>query len=176
MAGGKEGALSVDDIAGRKISMGKARGHLCTVMTLALEALARQAPEVTFIHNYPGAVDTNLIRREDGLMMLALKYVFRFTLRNRFLAPEEVGERHVWLCTTPRFPPRETRATEHGDSVALGIDGQVGSGVYSVDEKGDSAPQSVVDLLKGYEKDGAVNTVWEHIEGEFKRVTGTISI
>lgn len=87
MTGTKEGSLYLDDIAGRNIPFSAARGHLSTVLTLSLEYLARQAPEVSFIHNFPGAVDTNLIRSDDGVLMLAIKYWFKLsmTVRRGFL-------------------------------------------------------------------------------------------
>lgn len=63
-----------------------------------------------------------------------------------------------------------------GEDVALGVDGKNGSGVYSVDWDGESASRQVVELLDRYRAEGAVDKVGEHIEGEFKRITGTASI
>jgi hypothetical protein len=43
------------------------KGHLETLITLALEGVAKQAPEVSFIHNSPGTVNTGLFNRIPGV-------------------------------------------------------------------------------------------------------------
>ena len=179
--GTKEGTIFMDDIPGRKISFTNARGHLATALTLSLEALAKQAPEVSFIHNFPGAVNTNLIRDGYGVVMQAAKYLTKiyFGVRGKFLSEDECGERHAWLCLSSRFPPRASGSDAQGVPsavVATGTDNKPGSGVYSVDWDGETAPKSVVDLLAKYRSEGVVDKLWGHIEGEFKRSTGTVSI
>ncbi|KAM0432250.1 hypothetical protein ACHAPT_004788 [Fusarium lateritium] len=173
MAGTKEGKIFLDDIPGRNLQLRSARGHLCTTMTLSLEALAQQAPEVSFIHNFPGSVDTDLIRKDDGLMMQITKQCFRLgtTVMGKWLPKEECGERHAWLCLSSRFPAK----AEEGVEAALGSDGTKGSGVYSVDWDGESAPAEVVKLLGEYREEGVVDKVWKHMEREFVRITGTVS-
>nr|RBQ94590.1 hypothetical protein FVER53263_03886 [Fusarium verticillioides] len=182
MAGTHEGKLFSDDIAARNIpftSIHNSRGHLCSALTLSLQALARQAPEVSFIHNFPGSVDTNLIRSGDGFMMQVMKYWFKvsMTVRRQWLPKEECGERHAWLCLTGRYPGKE--GSENGikeGEVAVGIDGNKGSGVYSVDWDGESASGEVVKLLDGFKEEGLVEKVWKDQEKEFVRITGTASI
>ncbi|RSM20739.1 hypothetical protein CDV31_000428 [Fusarium ambrosium] len=176
MAGTKEGKIFLDDIPGRNLpnKIRSTRGHLCTAMTLSLEALSRQAPEVSFIHNFPGSVDTDLIRRDDGLMMQFVKQFFRLgtTVMGKWVLKEECGERHAWLCLSSRFPAMNDKSTE----AAVGTDGTMGSGVYSVDWDGESASDEVVKLLGGYREGGAVDKVWKHMDDEFVRVTGSVSI
>ncbi|KAG5764406.1 hypothetical protein H9Q72_007494 [Fusarium xylarioides] len=182
MAGTHEGKLFSNDIAARNIpftSIHNSRGHLCSALTLSLEALARQAPEVSFIHNFPGSVDTNLIRSGDGFMMQVMKYWFKvsMTIRRQWLPKEECGERHAWLCLTGRYPDKE--GSENGikeEEVAVGIDGNKGSGVYSVDWDGESASGDVVKLLDGFKGEGLVEKVWKDQEKEFVRITGSTSI
>ncbi|KAG9503936.1 hypothetical protein J7337_003895 [Fusarium musae] len=182
MAGTHEGKLFSDDIAARNIpftSIHNSRGHLCSALTLSLQALARQAPEVSFIHNFPGSVDTNLIRSGDGFMMQVMKYWFKvsMTVRRQWLPKEECGERHAWLCLTGRYPGKD--GSENGikeGEVAVGIDGNKGSGVYSVDWDGESASGEVVKLLDGFKEEGLVEKVWKDQEKEFVRITGTASI
>ncbi|KAK2699804.1 hypothetical protein QWA68_001071 [Fusarium oxysporum] len=182
MAGTHEGKLFSDDIAARNIpftSIHNSRGHMCSALTLSLEALARQAPEVSFIHNFPGSVDTNLIRSGDGFMMQVMKYWFKvsMTVRRQWLPKEECGERHAWLCLTGRYPGKE--GSENGikeEEVAVGTDGNKGSGVYSVDWDGESASGEVVKLLDGFKREGLVEKVWKDQEREFVRITGTTSI
>ncbi|KAH7266046.1 hypothetical protein B0J15DRAFT_487700 [Fusarium solani] len=176
MAGTKEGKIFLDDIPGRNLpnKIKSARGHLCTALTLSLEALARQAPEVSFIHNFPGSVDTDLIRRDDGLMMQFVKQFFRLgtTVMGKWVPKEECGERHAWLCLSARFPAKGEKSAE----AAVGTDGTKGSGVYSVDWDGESASTEVIKLLGEYRDEGTVDKVWKHFEDEFVRVTGSVSI
>ncbi|KAF4956526.1 hypothetical protein FGADI_3805 [Fusarium gaditjirri] len=182
MAGTHEGKLFSDDIAARNIpftSIHNSRGHMCSALTLSLEALARQAPEVSFIHNFPGSVDTNLIRSGDGFMMQAMKYWFKvsMTVRRQWLPKEECGERHAWLCLTGRYPDKQ--GSENGikeEEVAVGTDGNKGSGVYSVDWDGQSASGEVVKLLDGFKREGFVEKIWMDQEREFVRITGITSI
>ncbi|KAH7167068.1 hypothetical protein DER46DRAFT_646254 [Fusarium sp. MPI-SDFR-AT-0072] len=182
MAGTHEGKLFSDDIAARNIpftNIHNSRGHMCSALTLSLEALARQAPEVSFIHNFPGSVDTNLIRSGDGFMMQVMKYWFKIsmTVRRQWLPKEECGERHAWLCLTGRYPDKE--GSENGikeEEVAVGTDGNKGSGVYSVDWDGESASGEVVKLLDGFKREGLVEKVWKDQEKEFVGITGTSSI
>ncbi|KAF5986090.1 hypothetical protein FCOIX_1717 [Fusarium coicis] len=182
MAGTHEGKLFSNDIAARNIpftSIHNSRGHLCSALTLSLEALARQAPEVSFIHNFPGSVDTNLIRSGDGFMMQIMKYWFKvsMTVRRQWLPKEECGERHAWLCLTGRYPDKESGANGvKEEEFAIGIDGNKGSGVYSVDWDGESASGEVVKLLDGFREQGLVEKVWKDQEKEFVRITGTASI
>ncbi|KAI1041334.1 hypothetical protein LB505_002484 [Fusarium chuoi] len=182
MAGTHEGKLFSDDIAARNIpftSIHNSRGHMCSALTLSLEALARQAPEISFIHNFPGSVDTNLIRSGDGFMMQVMKYWFKvsMTVRRQWLPKEECGERHAWLCLTGRYPGKE--GSENGikeGEAAVGTDGNKGSGVYSVDWDGESASGEVVKLLDGFKEEGLVEKVWKDQEKEFIRITGVTFI
>ncbi|RSM06866.1 hypothetical protein CEP52_005475 [Fusarium oligoseptatum] len=172
----KKAKIFLDDIPGRNLpnKIRSTRGHLCTAMTLSLEALSRQAPEVSFIHNFPGSVDTDLIRRDDGLMMQFVKQFFRLgtTVLGKWVPKEECGERHAWLCLSSRFPANSDESVE----AAVGTDGIKGSGVYSVDWDGESASDEVVKLLGEYREEGTVDKVWKHMEDEFVRVTGSVSI
>ncbi|KPM36156.1 hypothetical protein AK830_g10406 [Neonectria ditissima] len=181
MAGTKEGPIFADDISGRKVPLLSARGHLCTALTLSLDALARKAPDVSFIHNFPGSVNTNLIRRGDGMILQTLRLVTKafVSVLGESVASKECGERHAWLCLSGRYPPKETVEGLQGvtsETVALGADGKRGSGVYSLDWDGESASETVVQLLNKYQAEGMVDKVWGHVEGEFKRITGTTSI
>lgn len=91
----------------------------------------------------------------------------------------ECGERHAWLCLNERYVAKERgddgRVVADG-KVALGADGKPGSGVYSIGGDGESAPEKVVEVLKKYRAEGAVEKVWGHLESEFKRITGTVSV
>ena len=103
-AAGKEGPVSVDDFPGRKVSALSARGHSTSLVTLSLEALAKKAPDVTFIHNFPGPVKTNFLRGGQGATIAVISGLFNIvSLFMNFYSIEECGERHLFLATSARY-------------------------------------------------------------------------
>ncbi len=56
---------------------------------------------------------------------------------------------------------------------ARGSDGRTGSGVYSIDHKGDSAPPKVEQLLEKLRHDGTAQKAWNYVTADFIRITGT---
>lgn len=91
-------------------------------------------------------------------------------------SPEECAERHVFLATSAGYPPRDGNASgvvvyENGQ-VARGSDGEVGSGMYTLDQKCDSSPARVRNLLREFRKNGVKDKVWEYIKADFLRITG----
>ena len=91
------------------------------------------------------------------------------------------GERHLFLSTSQKYPAaikgEKAVGVElvDGVTVARGIDGKSGSGVYSVDQNGESAEPKVEKLLAGMRKGGMVEKGWEHLEGEWERITGLMN-
>lgn len=185
--GAKEGRVYDDDWQGKegKVPFTAARGHGATMMTLGLEMLAKEAPNVSFVHAFPGKVKTSIIRSDDSVVLRTAALVFIALFFVTGHTPiVEVGERHSFYCTSARFPPREAAVdpgaagTElpDGVSVAKGVDGSVGGGVYSVDTYGESADAKVEELLANYRKDGTADKLWKYTESEWQRVTGTLSL
>ena len=57
----KEGPFSgVDDTPGEKLSLLSRRGHAASLVTLGMEAYAKMAPDVSFIHDFPGPVKSGI--------------------------------------------------------------------------------------------------------------------
>jgi hypothetical protein len=164
--GGKEGLLDVTDFPALRVPLSQLRGHLTTLITLGLEAVAKTASDVSFIHDYPGTVNTGLYRNMDAPP-------FNTSLS---VPIEECGERHLYLATSARFPSREGNNTavrlNAGVQVAAGTTGEIGMGVYSVGETCESASSEVVELLAVLREKGTVEEVWRHTEGEFRRIAG----
>jgi hypothetical protein len=162
--GGKEGPLDVTDFPALRVPLPQLRGHLTTLITLGLEAVTKTASDVSFIHDYPGSVNTGLYRGMDAPP-------FDTSLS---MPIEESGERHLYLATSARFPSRGGADTgvklDAGVQVAAGTTGKVGTGVYSVGESCASASSEVVELLAVLREKGAVEEVWRHTEGEFRRI------
>lgn len=167
--GGHEGPLDPTDFPALRVPLLDLRGHLCTLISLGLEAVAKTAPEVSFVHDYPGTVNTALSSRMKGVPPTPIMRV------DAYVPVEESGERHLYLATSARFPSVRDRsaAVRLGDGVgvALGTTGEIGSGVYSVGWDCESASSAVRELLAELREKGMVEEVWRHTEGEFKRIT-----
>lgn len=101
---GKEGPVSVNDFKALKVSALSARGHASSLITLSLEALAKKAPDVTFIHNFPGPVKTNFLRGGQGAAIYVINGLFKLVSPfMNFYSIEECGERHLFLATSARY-------------------------------------------------------------------------
>jgi hypothetical protein len=176
LAATKEGPVDTTDIPARKVSMLAQRGHLTSIVTLSLETLAKKAPEVTFIHNFPGSVKTNLIRGGEGAAVATMTVFFKVFGSLIYMSEDECGERHVFLATSARFPAGTNGDAAagvplaRGVTVARGTDGITGSGTYSIDSKGESAGDKVVALFAKLRKDGVPEKAWKHTEDEFNRI------
>ena len=141
--------------------------------------MARKAPDVTFIHGFPGAVKTGIARDLKGAPGIILKTVFA-VLGPFFYVPNlECGERHLYLATSAKYPPASAGETApsmvplgDGVLVARGIDGKAGSGVYSIEQNLESAGPQVEALLAEFRKEGFVEEVWKRTTEEFRRITG----
>lgn len=181
--GTKEGTIDMSDFQGRKITDFLAhRGHASSILTLSLETLAKRAPTVSFIHNFPGLVKSGIARGTKGPIMGAMK-VLSMIMGPMFNMPlVEAGDRHVFLATSAKYPPGESADTASGVrlpggvGVARGTTGVVGAGVYSVDAQGESADVEVERLLARFRKEGLEEEVWKRIMVELMRITGREAI
>ena len=188
-AGAKEGPIHTADLPGWNLGLTKARGHGASMQTLGLESIAKQAPEVGFVHGFPGAVKTTLMDDMPGLIPYVVRPLMWVLGPFVFISAEECGERHAFFATSARFAAKKAAAAGAGEKAgvvgvpllegvvtARGTDGAVGSGVYSVESDGGSAGSQVETVLAGLRRDGVREMVWEHTEAEFRRITGVVSI
>ncbi|MCJ1380440.1 hypothetical protein MMC17_003543 [Xylographa soralifera] len=185
LCAGKEGPVDASDLQGwHMTNMLAQRGHGASQVTMALEALAAKAPDVSFIHNFPGSVRTNLIRGGEGKLIAAMAFVSKIVgaFVDLHVPPEECGARHVFLATSAKYPAgkggEETAGVPlpEGVAVARGVDGQSGSGVYSIDQDGESTGPKVEELLAGFRREGLVDKVWQDTQEQFQRITGQEAI
>lgn len=181
-AGGKEGALQTQDWQAYKLGPTVGRGHMASMLTLSLEALARGAPSVSFVHDYPGFVKSGLGRGTKGAGMAAAKAVFKVVGLFLNIPPEEVGERHTFFSTSARFPPKEeadapaSGVAVAGIETAVGSDRTVGSGVYSISYDGEAAGPDALKALADMRKDKLSDKLWKHTQDEFVRITGSATM
>jgi hypothetical protein len=169
--GGLEGRVFTNDIPGLGIPLRSLRGHLTSVLTLSLESLAKEAPEVSFIHEFPGSVLTALFDRGGPWLTKILKFYLWLGQRWLCVPIEECGERHVFLSTTPRYAPLEGGESKVEEvDMFRGSDGQVGSGTYSVGWDNESSPASVEAILAAYRKDGTADLIWKDANDQFARI------
>lgn len=180
-AGTKEGPLGDEDLQMREsnVSLFKFLERMTSVLTLALEETAKLAPEVSFIHDYPGAIRSN-IARGGGMFNLFLRVAIRIRGPFVWIPDDECGDRQLYIATSARYPAltpgADGVATDKSLAVAQGTDGAAGSGVYVIDENCEEGTAQVVEFLKSLRKDGRDQYVWKQIQDEFSRVTGTKSM
>ncbi|KAJ8127928.1 hypothetical protein O1611_g5709 [Lasiodiplodia mahajangana] len=181
-AGGKEGKIFTDDFQANNICVLSIRGHTTSMITLALHAISKQAPEVSFLHVYPGFVKTGLSRELKGVLPAIAKVLFAPLVAYLHIPIEETGERQTYFPTSARFPPGSSEqkdadgvALGEGVDVAVGVDGKLGGGVYSIDYEAEGTAEKVQHIIRGYIEDGTAEKVWKHTEEEYVRVTGTVA-
>jgi hypothetical protein len=176
--GTSEGDIDLSDLTALNIPLTKLRSHVTSMHTLAWEALAGQAPNVSFVHNYPGSVYTNLHKSAPG----ALGWLFYIVIttwyvllgRWAFLPIEECGQRQVYLATSRRYKAKSGHAlcveVEGKTEVSKGSDGVVGSGIYSVSWDGEGPTDKSEAILNELRSRGVGEVVWKHFMDQFDRV------
>lgn len=176
----KEGELDVEDIDALRMPLYKSRGHFASLVTVAMSVLAKRAPDVAFVHDYPGFVKSGIGRDLTGLVGYAAKGIFATLGSLLSIPPEESGAYHLFFATSARYASKSAGgltsgvSLSSGMSVATSIDGMVGGGIYSIDERGESASLAVQKLLAKLEKEGAPEKLWTHTEGGWKRALGPV--
>ncbi|KAL2067968.1 hypothetical protein VTL71DRAFT_16066 [Oculimacula yallundae] len=182
LAGGQEKAIDIHDLEVKNdFTFIKAAENGTTQTTLALEELAKTNPEITFIHKYPGFVNSGVI---DRLLASASGlYALPATVARWCVVPvvnlfsttiDEAGERVLFLATSERYPASKSReiagvALPAGVNVAEAsvVKNGVGNGVYRLLANDESAKESPV--MVGYRHDGTDKLVWEETQASWER-------
>ncbi|KAF2502941.1 NAD(P)-binding protein [Lophium mytilinum] len=158
--------LVLDDLSLKThFSLSNCAAHACGFSDFAAEELAAANPNTSFIHAYPGLVNTGLantfgpiLRVGATILMAALK---------PFAVPlTESGERHLYAATNQAYAPK----AKAGEDAALGSDGVKGSGAYWLSWNGERMDS---DRLKGYRAQGLGKTIWAHTLEVFDKICGT---
>lgn len=182
LAAGHEGQIFKDDFQSRNIPFRSVRGHNVSMTDMMLEQLARTAPEVSFVHDYPGPVKSGFGRETNSILMRVAITIFKIIGPLIYIPTKESGERHLFFATSARYPPLGVESAKagvpvpSGVPVAVGTNGEEGSGVYAIHWDGESAGSESLGVLAKLRDEDMVNQVWEHTVSEFKRVTGSESL
>ena len=175
----KEGPLDTSDFPAMRIGLSKGRGHMASMNTLGLDLLRENvggSKDVRFVHDFPGTVKTELLNHDvSGLGWKVLRGLVEVSdMLRRFMPFAEAGERQLWFATSGRFASGKGNGVSllDGQDVCKGIDGEMGSGVYSIDHHGEWCGDKVRQLLKRFEEDGTRKALWEHTTEQFDRITG----
>ncbi|KKA18356.1 hypothetical protein T310_7704 [Rasamsonia emersonii CBS 393.64] len=170
---GSEGRLKLDDLSLKThYSLARASTHAITMSSLAISELAAAHPETTFIHSFPGAVNTNLMR-DFNPFARGLVSGLMFLLKPLTVPLAESGERHLYAATSGVYPPRAQQQQGAGagkdTAVATGADGLPGSGAYLLHWDG-STPNKKAKLLREYQSSGVGKQVWAHTLEVFEKI------
>lgn len=164
-----EGQIDMDHFQGWGFSPMKNQGHTASITTLSLEGHQKACPEVSYVHNFPGAVESGIGRGSIGWIMRFLKTAFAILGPLVHIPLEEAGQRHLFLCTSARFSAGVNDKEPgvplvDGLEYARGTSGISGSGAYSIDANGDSASPKVERLLAALREIGAVEQIMNNLE------------
>ncbi|KAL1861177.1 hypothetical protein Plec18170_001692 [Paecilomyces lecythidis] len=172
-----EGGIDTTNITGKGLPLMKWRNQMASIHTLLLEEVARRAPTVSFVHDVPGVVKSGIARDAQGIGMTIALAISRLLGPLIETPPDECAEMHVFFATSAAFPPASGNAkgvSLNGPvAVSKGSTGDVGSGVYTIDNKGNSASQRVFDVLAKHRDNGTDKQVWDYVVADFKRITGS---
>jgi len=177
--GAMESNINMNDFQGRSIGLLENKGHAASITTLTLEHHAATAPEVAFLHDFPGPVKGGILRGTKGFGFGLVKVASKFILPMVQMPSQDAGDRHVYYTTSARYPARIQDETcrsvplSDGLEVAAASDGNVGGGVYSVFLDGEPLKQPARNKLAELRRDGTLEKVWGIIERDFVNITGT---
>lgn len=99
--GAREGKMFEDDLALEKnYSIINMRNQLSTMTTLTFDRLAERNPYMTFIHAFPGRVNTGLFSRsiEGWILWILFAYILEPLIFLGAMSPEDCGERMLAIA------------------------------------------------------------------------------
>ncbi|KAI5294951.1 hypothetical protein KEM52_002762 [Ascosphaera acerosa] len=129
---------------------------------MMFERLAKENPQVSFIHKFPGIVRTNILRSLHPLLRYGGAAMMGTVGRLFMVDLQESGERFLYSATSDRYPPKNlaTRVKPEDGEVEIGTDGQRGSGAYPM-QWNDKRGMNEKAMHKHRDADG-LNKVWQH--------------
>ncbi|RSL69737.1 hypothetical protein CEP54_002104 [Fusarium duplospermum] len=160
LAGGLEAPLNESDLDLRDPNhwtTWNSSLHSATMGTLAFELLAQQNPNVSFVHWYPGPVDTPGLTRAKK---------FGMSPPNQ-MSQDEGGARALFLATNDRYSVKGGLVP-----ISEGLEAakKTGGGVFIVNSEGESTDNEKV--LAGMRERGVDKAVWDFTEKVFAAHAG----
>ena len=165
LAGGLERAtIDLDDLDLKKpgnFGGMKAHRQYATMNTMTLEKLANENPNVTFIHSWPGAVNTGNVRRgldPNSVMAWFVWLIFEPIVGLFAFSDEESGQRYLFQSTSAAFGGRGVpwKGKPGINSLEKPADG-----LFLVNYKCDCTPNAkVMPLLR----EKALGKIWDHTQ------------
>lgn len=158
----------------------KARAHLASMITMAHNVLAEKAPDVSFVHNFPGGVKTPFGKGATGVMAVArTALTILGPLFLKYRSPEDSSVLQLYCATSAAFPPAAAGNAAgvpllETMTVSVGADGKPGSGRYNIDENCEKVPHNIERSLAQAKADGVEERLWSHVLGEIKQITGQV--
>lgn len=166
LAGGLERAssLDLDDLDLKKpgnFSAMKAQMQYPAMNTMTLEKLANDYPNVTFIHSWPGLVNTGNVRRgadRNSIMGWFVWLILEPLIGLCATSDEVSGQRHLFQCTSAAFGGR---GLVWKGKPGINSLGKPADGLFLVNYKCDCTPNAkVVPLLR----EKAQAKIWNHTQ------------
>ncbi|KAF2449919.1 hypothetical protein P171DRAFT_428045 [Karstenula rhodostoma CBS 690.94] len=165
LGGGMErtSSINVDDIDLKKpgsFGITTAQPHYVTLNTVFLDKVASEHPDVTFVHSWPGMVNTGNVWRglhaSQSILYWAIWGLLEPLIRLISFTDDEAGQRNLFLCTSAAFGGRGVPWTGEAGTSTLGTqDG----GLFLANYKCESTPNAkVIPVLRNK----ATAKVWEH--------------
>lgn len=154
--GGNEQRMYDDDLDLKQHwSLLAAINHSTTMTTLSFEHMAELEPKITFLHNFPGWVRTDIWARvtapeSSGIVwrvtLAAIQTLVATVMFIGGQTSEESGERQAYHLTSDKFTPGARR---------------IDAGSNEITKRG---------ILEQYEQEGGPEKVWEHTCRVFDKI------
>ncbi|KAK9238626.1 hypothetical protein V1525DRAFT_100853 [Lipomyces kononenkoae] len=165
LAGGLERAtIELDDLDLKKpgnFGGFKAQVQYAAMNTTTLEKLANENPDVTFIHSWPGAVNTGNVRRgrDPNSIVAWLVWLTLEPLIGLFgFSEEECGQRHLFQSTSAAFGGR---GVPWKGKFGVNSLEKEADGLFLVNNKCDCTPNAKV---MGLLREQAQVKIWDHTQ------------
>lgn len=165
LAGGMErGTLNLEDLDLRKpenFGFAKAQIQYAGMNTTTMDKLADENPEVTFMHSWPGWVNTGNVRKglEPNSVTAWLVWLFLEPLIGVFsIGDEECGQRNLFLSTSAAFGGR---GVPWGGKPGVSSRDETAKGLFLVNYKCECTPNA---KAVGRLREEAREIVWRHTQ------------
>ncbi|PLB46845.1 hypothetical protein P170DRAFT_438549 [Aspergillus steynii IBT 23096] len=154
-AGGESPSLDLSDLSlTRTFTLRNCAKHAITMTSLATEHLALTHPGTSFVHVFPGIVQTGLMRDAGGVARFAVSVLAKTLARPWVVPVEESGERHLFVATSPEYQAV----------------GEKGGGGYLLNW--DGTPRGNEKVMAEFREKGTAEVVWKHTMEVFERIRG----